>query len=130
MTLLEAVEELMADETFEGCIYTEHGTAFWDLDQLYDALLYGDPEDEEVEYETSEKGDIHILKEDGTLGPKAYRNLGDRVKFFTKLAKDEVKENGGEVDEDLLLRLSDETEIDLDDDDDIEAILKKCRKKK
>lgn len=130
MTLLEAVEELMADEAFEECIYTEHGNAFWTLDSLYNVILDGEPEDDDYEYETSTKGDIHRLNDEGELGRKAYRNLGDRVKFFTKLAKAEVKESGAEIDEALLQKIANEVEVDLDDDDDIAAILKKCKPRK
>ena len=129
MTIIECVEELMADEAFEACIYTENGTAYWDLAHLYDALLYADPEDDEYEYETSSTGHIHRLKDDGELGRKVYRNLGDKVKFFTKLAKDEVKESGAEVDDALLRRLSEEVEIDIDDET-IESVLKKYRPRK
>jgi hypothetical protein len=129
MTLLEAVEELMADEAFEECIYTEHGNAFWTIDSLYNALIEGDEEEDDAEYDISEKGHIHRLKDDGELGRKVYRNLGEPVKFFTWLAKDEAKDRGVEVDAAFLHQLSREVEIGIDDEI-IEAVLKKCKPRK
>ena len=132
MTIIECVEELMDDESFEDCIYTQHGNAFWRIDTLYNVLLEGDPdedEDEVAEYDISEKGHIHRLKADGELGPKVYRNLGEPVKFFTWLAKAEVKERGVEVDAALLRDLSEEVEINIDDEV-IDAVLKKCKPRK
>lgn len=129
MSLINCIDELMADPEFENCIYT-NGYYYWDLPHLYNAVLDGEAEDDDYEYETSTKGDIHRLNDEGELGRKAYRNLGDRVKFFTKLAKAEVKESGAEIDEALLQKIANEVEVDLDDDDDIAAILKKCKPRK